>query len=73
MSAEELRASLEKEVRRRLKEHIEVLQEEFERLRIESRQRWEEFSDRFDFPIPQLVPGELIPEPAPPANARTAS
>jgi len=70
MSAEEIRASLEKEVRRRLREHMEALQEEFERLRIESRQRWEEFSDRFDFPIPPLVPAELVPEPAAAAPAK---
>ena len=66
MSSEEVRRQIEKEVKRRLDEHLDQLREEFERMRIESHRKWEEFLMRLDFPLPELVPAELIPEPAPP-------
>jgi hypothetical protein len=66
MSAEEIRQELEAAVRRRVTDYLDQIREEFERLRIESRQRWEEMSYRFDFALPELVPAELVPEPAPP-------
>ena len=65
MSSEETRKQIEKEVKRRLEEHFDQLREEFERMRIESHRKWEEFLMRLDFPLPELVPADLIPEPAP--------
>lgn len=65
-SAEEIHAQLEKEARRRVQEQLDALKEEFERLRLEHRQKLEEFSYRLDFPIPALVAPELIPEPSAP-------
>src|SRR5260221_1965902 len=73
MSSEEVRKRIEKEVKRRLEEHFDQLKEEFERMRIESHRKWEEFVMRLDFPLPELVPSELIPEPAPPAPPPTPS
>lgn len=73
MSSEEVRRRIEKEVKRRLEEHFDQLREEFERMRIESHRKWEEFLMRLDFPLPELVPSELIPEPAPPAPAPAPS
>lgn len=64
MSSEETRKQIEKEVKRRLEEHFDQLREEFERMRIESHRKWEEFLMRLDFPLPELVPADLIPEPA---------
>src|SRR5690242_8394683 len=64
MSSEEARKQIEKEVKRRLEEHFDQLREEFERMRIESHRKWEEFLMRLDFPLPELVPAELVPEPA---------
>ena len=64
MSSEETRRQIETEVKRRLEEHFDQLREEFERMRIESHRKWEEFLMRLDFPLPELVPAGLIPEPA---------
>ncbi len=69
MSSEEVRKQIEKEVKRRLEEHFDQLREEFERMRIDSHRKWEEFLMRLDFPLPELVPVELVPEPAPPPAA----
>jgi hypothetical protein len=65
MSSEDTRREIEKEVKRRLEEHFDQLREEFEKMRIESHRKWEEFLMRLDFPLPELVPAGLIPEPAP--------
>ncbi|MGH9440862.1 MAG: hypothetical protein ACRD16_01155 [Thermoanaerobaculia bacterium] len=65
MSAQDARTQIEKEVKRRLEEHFDQLREEFERMRIESHRKWEEFLMRLDFPLPELVPAELIPAPGP--------
>ena len=69
MSAEEIRQKIEKEARRRLEEHLDELRLEFERMRLESHRKWEEFLMRLDFPVPELVPAGSIPEPPPPAPA----
>jgi hypothetical protein len=69
MSAEETRQRIEKEARRRLEEHLDELRLEFERMRLESHRKWEEFLMRLDFPLPELVPPGSVPEPPPPAPA----
>ena len=66
MSSEELRKSIEKEAKRRLEEHLDQLRLEFEKMRLESHRKWEEFLMRLDFPLPELIPPGSIPEPAPP-------
>jgi hypothetical protein len=63
MVSEELRRKIEKEVKRRLEEHLDALREEFEKMRIESHRKWEEFLMKMDFPLPELVPAGIIPEP----------
>jgi len=72
MSAEEIRQKIEKEAKRRLEEHLDQLRLEFERMRLESHRKWEEFLMRLDFPLPELVPAGVIPEPAPPAPPEAA-
>jgi len=67
MPAEELRQQLEKEAKRRLEEHLDQLRLEFERMRLESHRKWEEFLMRLDFPLPELISPGSIPEPPPPA------
>jgi cell division septation protein DedD len=62
MSAEEIRQQIEKEARRRLEEHMDELRLEFERMRLESHRKWEEFLMRLDFPLPELVPQGSVPE-----------
>ena len=52
MSSEELRKSIEKEAKRRLEEHLDQLRLEFEKMRLESHRKWEEFLMRLDFPLP---------------------
>ena len=69
MSAEEIRQQIEKEAKRRLEDHLDQLRLEFERMRLESHRKWEEFLMRLDFPLPELIPAGAIPEPAPPAPA----
>jgi len=69
MSAEELRQKIEKDARRRLEDHLDQLRLEFERMRLESHRKWEEFLMRLDFPLPELVPPGSIPEPPPPLPA----
>jgi hypothetical protein len=69
MSSEELRKSIEKEAKRRLEEHLDQLRLEFEKMRLESHRKWEEFLMRLDFPLPELIPPGSIPEPAPPPRA----
>ena len=69
MSAEEIRQKIEKEARRRLEEHLDQLRLEFERMRLESHRKWEEFLMRLDFPLPELIPAGAIPETPPPAAA----
>jgi len=66
MSSEELRKTIEKEAKRRLEEHLDQLRLEFEKIRLESHRKWEEFLMRLDFPLPELIPPGSIPEPAPP-------
>ena len=66
MSSEEIRKAIEKEAKRRLEEHLDQLKLEFERMRLESHRKWEEFLMRLDFPLPELVPAGSIPEPPPP-------
>jgi hypothetical protein len=66
MSSEELRKTIEKEAKRRLEEHLDQLRLEFEKMRLESHRKWEEFLMRLDFPLPELIPPGSIPEPAPP-------
>jgi len=66
MSSEEIRKAIEKEAKRRLEEHLDQLKLEFERMRLESHRKWEEFLMRLDFPLPELVPPGSIPEPPPP-------
>lgn len=65
MASEELRRKIEKEAKRRLEEHLDTLREEFEKMRIESHRKWEEFLMKMDFPLPELVPAGSIPEPEP--------
>lgn len=65
MSAEEIRRNIEKEAKRRLEEHLDQLRLEFEKMRLESHRKWEEFLMRLDFPLPELVPPGSIPEPEP--------
>jgi hypothetical protein len=69
MSSEELRKAIEKEAKRRLEEHLDQLRLEFERMRLESHRKWEEFLMRLDFPLPELIPPGSIPEPEPPPRA----
>ncbi|HET7453737.1 MAG TPA: hypothetical protein VFL12_13405 [Thermoanaerobaculia bacterium] len=73
MSAEEIRQKIEKEAKRRLEEHLDQLRLEFERMRLESHRKWEEFLMRLDFPLPELIPEGAIPEPAPPPPAVAAA
>ena len=72
MSAEEIRRRIEKEAKRRLEEHLDQLRLEFERMRLESHRKWEEFLMRLDFPLPELVPEGSIPEPEPVAAPAAA-
>src|SRR5258706_12551859 len=72
MVPEELRRKIEKEAKRRLEEHLDALREEFEKMRIESHRKWEEFLMKMDFPLPELVPAGMIPEPEPSAPAASA-
>jgi hypothetical protein len=65
MSSEDVRREIEKEVKRRLEEHFDQLKEEFEKMRLESHRKWEEFLMRLDFPLPELVPPGIVPEPEP--------
>jgi len=73
MSSEEIRKAIEKEAKRRLEEHLDQLKLEFERMRLESHRKWEEFLMRLDFPLPELVPPGSIPEPPPPPPAPSPS
>ena len=73
MSAEELRQKIERDARRRLEDHLDQLRLEFERMRLESHRKWEEFLMRLDFPLPELVPPGSIPEPPPPPPAPAAA
>ena len=71
MSSEEARIRIEEEVSRRVADHLQRLQEEFEELRRESDRRWAAFLSRFGERPADLVPAYLLPEPAaaPPAAA----
>src|SRR5215467_12869223 len=73
MSAEEIRQRIEKEAKRRLEEHLDQLRLEFERMRLESHRKWEEFLMRLDFPLPVLVPEGSIPESEPEPVAAPAA
>jgi len=50
---------------------MDELRLEFERMRLESHRKWEEFLMRLDFPLPELVPQGSVPE-APPAAPAAA-
>lgn len=65
MPAEDLRKQLERDAKRRLEEHLDQLRLEFERMRLESHRKWEEFLMKLDFPLPELIPPGAIPEPPP--------
>src|SRR5713101_8221566 len=57
---------LEGEIERRLVERFAALRDEFDRLRLESDQRWAGFLERFDQKFTGIVPSELLlPSPAP--------
>jgi len=61
---------LEGEIERRLTERFAALRDEFDRLRLESDQRWAGFLDRFEQDFRGLVPPELVAAAAaPPAQA----
>jgi hypothetical protein len=55
---------LEAEIERKLLERFAALRDEFDRLRIESDQRWAGFLSRFEQDFKGMVPPELIEAPA---------
>ena len=59
---------LESEIERRLSERFAALRDEFDRLRVESDQRWAGFLGRFEQDFRGLVPPELVAPPQPPAG-----
>jgi hypothetical protein len=65
-SQERLRR-LEAEIERKLQERSAALRGEFERLRVESDQRWAGFLSRFEQDFKGMVPAELFEAPAPAA------
>ncbi len=56
---------LEAEIERKLLERFAALRDEFDRLRVESDQRWAGFLSRFEQDFKGMVPPELIEAPAP--------
>ncbi|MDQ6894927.1 MAG: hypothetical protein M3167_19920 [Acidobacteriota bacterium] len=59
---------LESEIERRLSERFAALRDEFDRLRVESDQRWVGFLGRFEQDFRGLVPPELLDPPKPAAG-----
>jgi hypothetical protein len=59
---------LESEIERRLSERFAALRDEFDRLRVESDQRWVGFLGRFEQDFRGLVPPELVAPPQPAAG-----
>jgi hypothetical protein len=59
---------LESEIERRLSERFAALRDEFDRLRVESDQRWVGFLGRFEQDFRGLVPPELVALPKPAAG-----
>jgi hypothetical protein len=57
---------LESEIERKLSERFAALRDEFDRLRVESDQRWVGFLGRFEQDFRGLVPPELVALPEPP-------
>jgi hypothetical protein len=66
---EERLRRLEAEIERKLLERFASLRDEFDRLRVESDQRWSGFLSRFEQDFRGLVPPELMEAPAPAAAA----
>jgi hypothetical protein len=58
---------LEAEIERKLLERFAALRDEFDRLRVESDQRWAGYLSRFEQDFKGMVPPELIEAPAPAA------
>jgi hypothetical protein len=56
---------LEAEIERKLLERFAALRDEFDRLRVESDQRWVGFLSRFEQDFKGMVPPELVETPAP--------
>jgi hypothetical protein len=65
-SARERLRLLESEIERKLSERFAALRDEFDRLRVESDQRWAGFLGRFEQDFRGLVPPELVAIPQPP-------
>jgi len=59
---------LESEIERKLSERFAALRDEFDRLRVESDQRWVGFLGRFEQDFRGLVPPELVAIPKPAAG-----
>ena len=66
---EERLRRLEAEIERKLLERFAALRDEFDRLRVESDQRWAGFLSRFDQDFRGMVPPELMEAPASAAAA----
>jgi hypothetical protein len=64
---------LEAEIERKLLERFAALRDEFDRLRVESDQRWAGFLSRFEQDCKGMVPPELIEAPASAPAAGTIS
>src|ERR1700686_821915 len=61
---EERLRKLEAEIERKLLERFASLRDEFDRLRVESDQRWAGFLTRFEQDFRGMVPPELMEAPA---------
>ena len=77
-SSEERLHRLETEIERKLLERFAALRDEFDRLRVESDQRWAGFLSRFDQDFRGFVPPELFetqpqPQPQPQPQAQASS
>jgi len=71
-AAEDRLKLLEAEIERRLVERFAALRDEFDRLRLESDQRWAGFLDRFEQKFTGIVPPELMLAPPEAASAPSA-
>lgn len=68
-TADERLRRLEAEIERKLLERFAALRDEFDRLRVESDQRWAGFLSRFEQDFKGMVPPEFVEAPAPAAVA----
>lgn len=71
-AAEDRLKLLEAEIERRLVERFAALRDEFDRLRLESDQRWAGFLDRFEQKFTGIVPPELMLAPPEAASGPSA-